>query len=438
MTGDVAPPAPILARAVGGGNTLSGAPPSAPPPTWASATSSSSVANTHHSTGTLLIHCVTGHPRDQPLPPTRCAQIKHPEFPLCATSTPPLPPSNDPIATTMTTTRTRSNSSSSPGERRGIHHRAFSSRRTHLSLFCSGLSVENPNARRGNSSGGMGDMIKGILQKAKEFVFALHSNCLNSRLILHPAQRRSSTRWWRGAQRSWTISTAISLRRKRSVSRTSSIFGCSSNSPQPTLSAPTIPPPSSSLILPHRLLVQPFQALSPVRQKSKKRKKRPFEISLSGRMDSRSKMEISWITRILVTRRFSPLSIPGASLLISARSKTEARLDLRRAPLSLLKVRHDQPVELRIAKRLSEKWSRQPSAPVGPFAGSGNRLGSEAAPGFNEVTPVVETPAPASTRQPMATAFEIDSTAPITTLQLRLRSGERFVLLHVSTIAILC
>lgn len=101
-----------------------------------------------------------------------------------------------------------------------------------------------------------------------------------------------------------------------------------------------------------------------------------------------------------------------------------------RAPLSLLKVRHDQPVELRIAKRSNEKWTRQPPPPAGPFAGQGNRLGSEspafvqksAAPAATATTGSSEGPgAPISTN----VEFEVDASQPTTSLQIRLRDGER-------------
>lgn len=92
-----------------------------------------------------------------------------------------------------------------------------------------------------------------------------------------------------------------------------------------------------------------------------------------------------------------------------------------RAPLSLLKVRHDQPVELRIAKRLDEDWVRQPSAPAGPFAGSGNRLGNDDSP-----APAAAVPAtPAVEREAIKKLFEIDQDAPVTSLQIRLRDGTR-------------
>ena len=92
--------------------------------------------------------------------------------------------------------------------------------------------------------------------------------------------------------------------------------------------------------------------------------------------------------------------------------------------MALLKVRNDQPVELRIAKRLNEKWVRGPSLPKGPWEGSGNRLGSEVPAGV-EVTTLPAASQSEGTSFIPENVFEIDSNQPVTTLQLRLRSGER-------------
>lgn len=66
---------------------------------------------------------------------------------------------------------TRTRRSSSLEERRGAFPFVRGAERLELTALsgCSGLSVENPNKK----GGGAGDMIKGILQKAKEYV--IHS-----------------------------------------------------------------------------------------------------------------------------------------------------------------------------------------------------------------------------------------------------------------------
>ncbi|KDE08574.1 hypothetical protein MVLG_01347 [Microbotryum lychnidis-dioicae p1A1 Lamole] len=99
-----------------------------------------------------------------------------------------------------------------------------------------------------------------------------------------------------------------------------------------------------------------------------------------------------------------------------------------RAPLSLLNVRHDQPVELRVARRMSEDWVRQPPPPEVPFAGSGHRLGSEA-PTFAAAPSTTSHQAALTASAAISTSstFQVDPSQPTTTLQIRLRSGERMV-----------
>ncbi|GAA5886460.1 hypothetical protein JCM16303_001417 [Sporobolomyces ruberrimus] len=123
-----------------------------------------------------------------------------------------------------------------------------------------------------------------------------------------------------------------------------------------------------------------------------------------------------------------------------------------RAPLVLMKVQQDQRVELIVAKRLDEKWSRQPAPPAGPWSGSGNRLGSvspypvtsssqpprassSTMPGsFTSSSSSVSTPSQsqppqASTGQGFSSnvEFEVDQSQPTTRLQIRLRDGEKVV-----------
>ncbi|BGP51758.1 protein phosphatase regulator [Rhodotorula kratochvilovae] len=117
-----------------------------------------------------------------------------------------------------------------------------------------------------------------------------------------------------------------------------------------------------------------------------------------------------------------------------------AAIQSGRAPLSLLKVKHDQPVELRIAERRNEQWVRQQPPPQGPFAGSGNRLGSvspfpdpaatSSSSGGGAMPGTLPRAAGASTSappQPQDVKFEVDRTQPTTQLQIRLRNGDRMV-----------
>ncbi|RKP37965.1 hypothetical protein BJ085DRAFT_17542 [Dimargaris cristalligena] len=107
-----------------------------------------------------------------------------------------------------------------------------------------------------------------------------------------------------------------------------------------------------------------------------------------------------------------------------------------RAPLSLLNVRPGQPVEVRVAKRMEEDYVPPPPKKV-PFSGQGQRLGSTLA----SVTPTVgsssgstsATTRAASTPSPIA----VDSSQPVTSVQVRLADGSRLVvkLNHTHTVA---
>ncbi|KWU45546.1 hypothetical protein RHOSPDRAFT_16297, partial [Rhodotorula sp. JG-1b] len=117
-----------------------------------------------------------------------------------------------------------------------------------------------------------------------------------------------------------------------------------------------------------------------------------------------------------------------------------AAIQAGRAPISLLKVKHDQPVELRIAERRSEPWTRQPPPPQGPFAGSGHRLGA-GSPFPEEAASAGTSKMPGTLPSASANAsasgggnsaggiveFEVDRNEPTTQIQIRLRNGERMV-----------
>lgn len=118
-----------------------------------------------------------------------------------------------------------------------------------------------------------------------------------------------------------------------------------------------------------------------------------------------------------------------------------------RAPISVLRVKHDQPVELRIAERRHERWTRQPPPPQGPFAGSGNRLGagspfpeSRTGAGANasagsmpgSLPPAVigsssaaSSGAGGNSAASTNVEFEVDRNEPTTQVQIRLRTGDR-------------
>src|SRR5258706_3986344 len=86
-----------------------------------------------------------------------------------------------------------------------------------------------------------------------------------------------------------------------------------------------------------------------------------------------------------------------------------------------------QPVELRIAHRVSEEYV---PPPPGPFAGQGNRLGSPApGPSTSQPTPGSSTSPPAAVPSSSSgpTAFQVDLDRPTTSIQIRLADGTRYL-----------
>ena len=113
-----------------------------------------------------------------------------------------------------------------------------------------------------------------------------------------------------------------------------------------------------------------------------------------------------------------------------------------RAPPQILNVLPGQPVELRVAKRLSENYTAPPKRPAAAFSGSGHRLGSLAPATASENTSV---PMPGSfpsatsnsggsgssagaDRPSMNTMFQVDQTLPTTSVQIRLADGTRYII----------
>lgn len=94
-----------------------------------------------------------------------------------------------------------------------------------------------------------------------------------------------------------------------------------------------------------------------------------------------------------------------------------------RAPLSLMNVEPGQPADVNVFKRLEEDYVA-PKKKFVPFSGQGQRLGS--------VTPGepsrAAAPAPATaTFQPTAPSVNVDTSAPSTSIQIRLADGTRLV-----------
>ncbi|KAH8814622.1 hypothetical protein DL96DRAFT_1752964 [Flagelloscypha sp. PMI_526] len=113
-------------------------------------------------------------------------------------------------------------------------------------------------------------------------------------------------------------------------------------------------------------------------------------------------------------------------------SQILAELNAGRAPPAILNVQPNQPVELRISKRINENYVPPKRA---AFSGSGNRLGAPV-PGegsSSELPPSTSSSAAASSSnsasQPASiqTRFEVDTSKPTTSVQVRLADGTRMV-----------
>ncbi|CAG8440244.1 3058_t:CDS:10 [Diversispora eburnea] len=102
-----------------------------------------------------------------------------------------------------------------------------------------------------------------------------------------------------------------------------------------------------------------------------------------------------------------------------------------RAPLALLNVKQDRPVDVRVTRRLDEDYKPSPKKPSQPFSGSGKRLGSPTpavisnTPGAYPSTSSTSSAASASTLRPYE--FEVDESLPVTSIQVRLGDGTRML-----------
>ncbi|KAF7731582.1 hypothetical protein EC973_009346 [Apophysomyces ossiformis] len=111
-----------------------------------------------------------------------------------------------------------------------------------------------------------------------------------------------------------------------------------------------------------------------------------------------------------------------------------------RAPLSLLKVSHGQPVDVRVSRRQDEDYTPPPKAPPKPFEGVGHRLGSPA-PGLSSTVPGAypssSSSATSATSAARPSTPQINENEPTTSLQIRLGDGSRLVAKfnHTHTVA---
>jgi UBX domain-containing protein 1 len=97
-----------------------------------------------------------------------------------------------------------------------------------------------------------------------------------------------------------------------------------------------------------------------------------------------------------------------------------------RAPLHLMGVRPDQPVDVQLVKH-DENYKPPPKV-YKPFSGTGNRLGSPTpgGSGFAEGSaPAAAPPPAASSSVPAVPEVQIDSTQPTLALRIQLANGTR-------------
>ncbi|CEP16094.1 hypothetical protein [Parasitella parasitica] len=161
----------------------------------------------------------------------------------------------------------------------------------------------------------------------------------------------------------------------------------------------------------------------------------PATSATSSAADVDEEEDLEPITRHLTFWRngFSVDDGPLYSFTDPANQEMLTAINSGRAPLSLLNVRHGQPVEVRVVKRIDEDYTPPPKAPPKPFEGVGNRLGSPSA---------YTAPSPAPGTFPNSSSSNIsaptvDESQPTTNIQIRLGDGSRLVakLNHTHTIA---
>ncbi|CDH52982.1 nsfl1 cofactor p47 [Lichtheimia corymbifera JMRC:FSU:9682] len=155
----------------------------------------------------------------------------------------------------------------------------------------------------------------------------------------------------------------------------------------------------------------------------------PSEVIATDQPDE-SETELEPVTRYLTFWRngFSVDDGPLFRYDDPANQTMLAAINSGRAPLSLLNVRHGQPVDVRVARKQDEDYVPPPKAPPKPFEGAGHRLGSpvplsESSRSSTPGTFPASSSSTASTEQPVT----VDESQPTTQLQIRLGDGSRLV-----------
>lgn len=94
-----------------------------------------------------------------------------------------------------------------------------------------------------------------------------------------------------------------------------------------------------------------------------------------------------------------------------------------RAPMHLLNVRYDQPVDVRIVQHPNQEWHPLPKI-YRPFVGEGRRLGSPV-PGDGNIAPPPPGAASSSTQATPASTTGADDSQPTITVRIQLPNGTR-------------
>lgn len=94
-----------------------------------------------------------------------------------------------------------------------------------------------------------------------------------------------------------------------------------------------------------------------------------------------------------------------------------------RAPLHLMNVRYDQPVDVKLNQH-TEAWHQLPQA-YKPFGGSGRRLGSEVPGDSTTTAAAASAPAASSSAAPAEPANTVDDSQPTITIRIQLPDGTR-------------
>ncbi|KAJ7288688.1 SEP-domain-containing protein [Mycena rebaudengoi] len=100
-----------------------------------------------------------------------------------------------------------------------------------------------------------------------------------------------------------------------------------------------------------------------------------------------------------------------------------AALNAGHAPPSILNVLPGQRVDVQVSKRTDDDYVPPKKAPVA-FQGSGNRLGAPTPAASSSTT---TTAPPTQERASITTRFEVDTSLPTTSVQVRLADGTRIV-----------